>query len=486
MLLMRRVLLLLSVALLCRGADAQRWRDGAARRRAATDDAAGSDSGENATAPAAATTPLPLLTWAHAFGGSGADEIFDVSLDGRGAILASGYHSQLSLSDNGWGRAAAVAASGASGLRGAEEDAVVFKLSRTGRVAWMATLGGRGGGMAYSVHADVESGEALACGFTTGLGGASATFGAGPLAPVLFSRGSRDAFVVKARVFVCVCARMRQRWELALLTSNAAAAHTRSPMTPRLTPQLSSSGTVLWAVTVGGTYADECNAVTRDPVSGDALLGGFAGNGAPAGDAVRFGPGAAVTRRTAGGPDAFLARVSRDGAVRWAALFGGGGTDMVLAVAADEDGAALATGYFESPTCTFGAGPAAVVLTNAGGSGSAASADAFALKLSAAGTLLWAVALAGPGYDVSWGAAVVPSSGELLVAGSFDGGQLRAGDVELDAPADGMRNGYIAKARRPCLREHKHTPTCIHTPVRVSRRAPPRWTPPASCCGLRR
>jgi hypothetical protein len=232
--------------------------------------------------------------------------------------------------------------------------------------------------------------------------------------------------------------------------------------------QLSSSGTVLWAVAVGGTYADECNAVVRDAASGDALLGGFAGNGARAGDAVRFGPGAAVTRRTAGGPDAFLARLTRDGGVRWAALFGGVGTDMVLALAADADGAALATGYFESPSATFGAGPAAVVLTNAGGgaAGATASADAFALKLSAAGTLLWAVALAGPGYDVSWGAAVVPATSELLVAGSFDGGRLLAGDVQLDAPADGTRNGYIAKARRTLTHaasQHTHTPLPLHS-----------------------
>jgi hypothetical protein len=147
-------------------------------------------------------SPLPTLTWARAFGGSGADEVFDVALDGEGAVLAAGYHSPASdAGAGGWGRSAPVP-------RSTEEDALAWKLSAQGSVAWVTTLGGVGGGMAFSTHVHAASGEVLVGGFTAGLGGAAATFGAGAGAPVLRSRGSRDAFVTKARTHA---ARMRSR-----------------------------------------------------------------------------------------------------------------------------------------------------------------------------------------------------------------------------------------------------------------------------------
>jgi hypothetical protein len=123
----------------------------------------------------------------------------------------------------------------------------------------------------------------------------------------------------------------------------------------------------------------------------------------------------------------------------------------VLALAADASGAALAAGYFESPACTFGTGAGAVVLANGGGAGG--GADAFALKVSAAGTVLWAVRLGGAGYDVVWGAAVAPDSGDLLVAGSFDGDALMAGAppsavvLDASAPGSGTRDGFVARVR---------------------------------------
>ena len=138
--------------------------------------------------------PFQDLSFAEAFGGSGVDEVFDLSLDASGCTYVAGYHTRVASDrgDGGWGGVSRAPTRG-------PEDAVAFKLTPRGDVAWLATLGGAGGGMAYAVHANPESGDAVVGGFSFGLGGAPATFGSGPDAPVLRSRGSRDGFVTKAR-----------------------------------------------------------------------------------------------------------------------------------------------------------------------------------------------------------------------------------------------------------------------------------------------
>jgi hypothetical protein len=70
--------------------------------------------------------------------------------------------------------------------------------------------------MAYAVDANPESGDAVVGGFTFGLGGAPSTFGSGPGAPVLHSRGSRDGFVTKVRARALPRTRSREA-EAALL-----------------------------------------------------------------------------------------------------------------------------------------------------------------------------------------------------------------------------------------------------------------------------
>lgn len=203
-----------------------------------------------------------------------------------------------------------------------------------------------------------------------------------------------------------------------------------------------------WATPFGGTYSDEVNSVALDLRVNDVLLGGFVGNGAPVGDPVRFGHSAEWGAHTLGGADAFVARVNADGGVVWASLFGGSGVDMVLSVGVDSEGNALVAGYFESTAATFGTGAGAIVLYNAASDGGGPSADAFALKLSAAGTLLWAVQLGGAGYDVVWGADVAPLTGELYVGGSFEGDGFVVGPEQLEVPEalrTNKRHGFVVK-----------------------------------------
>ena len=161
-------------------------------------------------APLCSAPPLPQLTWALA----GLHEILDASLDATGSVLVAGYR-------NGSVPLAGVfAGSNSSEPARGPQDATLAKLSPDGRLDWLVTLGGAGGGMATAVDAGRSTegaspaGTLAACGFLSSVGGQEATFGTGPAAPKLFGRGNRDAFVVKVGTrppFPCPPPSLRRR-----------------------------------------------------------------------------------------------------------------------------------------------------------------------------------------------------------------------------------------------------------------------------------
>ncbi|HYE95372.1 MAG TPA: hypothetical protein VD962_04130, partial [Rubricoccaceae bacterium] len=108
----------------------------------------------------------------------------------------------------------------------------------------------------------------------------------------------------------------------------------------------------------------------------------------------------------AGVDDAFLARYSPDGTLRWAISFGGASDDRGWDVAAGPDGAIYVAGYF-SGTATFGA----YTLTSAG------ARDAFLARVNADGTVAWARKGGGVSGDAAWAVAVEGSG--VWLAGEF-------------------------------------------------------------------
>lgn len=163
--------------------------------------------------------------------------------------------------------------------------------------------------------------------------------------------------------------------------------------------KLDPSGTVLWAIQLGGSKDDRVNAVAVDSAGNAYVAGQFTGT-------ATFG---SVTLTMAGGYDAFVAKVSGAGKVLWAVAMGGSSADQAKGIALDAAGNIYLTGEF-SGGVTFGS----VKLT------SKAYADAFVVKLDGTGKPLWGASAGSGDFDQGFGVAV-DGSGNVAFCGQYKG-----------------------------------------------------------------
>ncbi len=113
-----------------------------------------------------------------------------------------------------------------------------------------------------------------------------------------------------------------------------------------------SIGTLLWAKKEGGSNYDGGYSVVDDETGNLYLTGYFLSS------TIVFGT---TTLTNAGTRDVFLVKYDTSGNVLWAKSAGGNSDDYGYSVAADGTGNVYVTGYFVSPTITFGS-----TLINAG------------------------------------------------------------------------------------------------------------------------
>ncbi|MBI4956679.1 MAG: hypothetical protein HY908_31970, partial [Myxococcales bacterium] len=166
--------------------------------------------------------------------------------------------------------------------------------------------------------------------------------------------------------------------------------------------QLAPDGTHLWSEIYAASTASATQALAIAP-DGDILMGGrFAGT-------VDFGGGALTAANGAG--DLFVARFSASGAhlTSRALALSGFGARGLTGVALDSAGNVVACGYF-SGTLTLGGACGALSGTS----------DAFVFKLDPAGQCLWAVDFGDGNVQSAWSLAVNPAD-EIVVVGRFQG-----------------------------------------------------------------
>ena len=139
-----------------------------------------------------------------------------------------------------------------------------------------------------------------------------------------------------------------------------------------------------------------------------------------------------------GATDLFVVKLDGAGQFEWGAGLGGSGPDEARALAVDALGAVYVGGAF-SGQVDFDPGEGARMLGSGGGK------DGFVLKLDAAGTLLWAMALGGSGSDQVNGLAL-NTLGEVDVAGVFSGTvDFDPGAGLLTLSSAGGSDGFIAQ-----------------------------------------
>ncbi|MGQ0827406.1 MAG: SBBP repeat-containing protein [Bacteroidota bacterium] len=108
----------------------------------------------------------------------------------------------------------------------------------------------------------------------------------------------------------------------------------------------------------------------------------------------------------------------------WAQSAGGTKHDMGMSVSSDTNGNVLVTGYFSSPTVTFGA----ITLTNVDNSGY--SDDIFIVKYDAQGNVLWAKSIGGTYSERGRGIAL-DNNGNSYITGFFQSSTITFGGTTL-------------------------------------------------------
>jgi hypothetical protein len=230
------------------------------------------------------------LEWSTFLGGSLRDEGNAVRVDGSGAVLVAGLSGSADLPTT-----AGAYDPTYNGASGTETDAFVARLSSDGAtLEWSTFVGGSGQEQALGLALDA-SGAPVIAGLTDG-GGFPTT--PGSLQPD-YAGGATDGFVTR----------------------------------------LMADGSALsWSTLLGGSAADEAAAVSVGAF-GLVTVGGTTASR----DLLVTAD--AWSSTLGGGTDAFVARLSSDGAsLRHAGYFGGSADDQGLALVSDIHGAGLLAG----------------------------------------------------------------------------------------------------------------------------------------------
>lgn len=125
-----------------------------------------------------------------------------------------------------------------------------------------------------------------------------------------------------------------------------------------------SQGNALWAKSIGGNMIDAGTSITSD-INGNSYVTGIFQS-----DSISFGSTTFINSN-GGTQDIFITKYDPSGNVLWAKSVGGSNSDVTKDICIDVTGNAYITGYFQSPSISFGS----TTLTNTG------SVDIFIAKI---------------------------------------------------------------------------------------------------------
>lgn len=178
---------------------------------------------------------------------------------------------------------------------------------------------------------------------------------------------------------------------------------------------LAQSSSLVWSGAFNGSGVDAAIAVATDAVGNIYTTGYFA-------NTADLDPSAGVSSHTAfGGFDVFVAKTDQSGTLLWSKQFGGTSQDLSRSIAVDGNGDVYVTGLFRG-VVDLDPGAGSATSTSAGAD------DAFIVKLSPAGDLLWAYTFGSVSTDLANDVAV-DATGQVYVTGNF------TNTVDFDAGA---------------------------------------------------
>ncbi len=170
-----------------------------------------------------------------------------------------------------------------------------------------------------------------------------------------------------------------------------------------------------WAKSYGSTQHDYGNSICTDSARNIIVTGTFDGS-------IDF---ETTTLTSAGSEDLFVAKYDANGNTIWVKSFGGTSLDNAESIICDAGGNLFLTGFFRSPTITFGS----FILTNP--NAEMAYDQYYLVKLDSEGNTLWAVTSEGDG-NMDGNTVNVDNSGNVVVSGMFSGSNITFGEITLN------------------------------------------------------
>lgn len=273
----------------------------------------------------------PTLSWATYYGGIGAETIRNGCVTGD--QYGNGYLGGTTASNSN----IVTTGSHSVSLSGSS-DAFLVKFNASGNRLWATYYGGSSTENVYAVTCD-RIGNIYLSGYTQSSNGIATT---GAYQETL--SGSTDAFIVK----------------------------------------FDSAGVRQWATYFGGTAAEQCYGITCDN-SNNIIITGYT-------QSTTSIAGATAQQNTYGGTsDAFIAKFSNTGTIKWSTYYGGSLLDYGHDVASDQNNNIYLTGYTRSTNN--------IASTGAFQNSWSALDDAYLVKFDSTGVRQWASYYGGTGTD---------------------------------------------------------------------------------------
>jgi len=387
-------------------------------------------------------SPQGSLIWARSFGGPEADAATHIEIMPTGGVIVAGTF--RGTADFAPGRATLELKS--NGRR----DAFILRLDRAGRPLWVGKVGGRRDDFITAIAAGPD-GDVYIAG-TVRLAG---DLDPGPGVRNITTRGVDDTFISRldgatgnlkwAKVFGENDTREGASGMVVAGDGSVFVAGTfnrtvefdRGPSPRRLRSnggddiylgRLDGAGNWQWLRNIGGRKDDSAVALRAGPEGDLYISGNFSKQ-------VNFNPAGAASNLTSlGDADAYVARYRPNGELVWAGQFGGKDALIVArALAVDAAGHAYAVGQFRD-VVDFDPGPGQRLLdatksNSAARIGGQRATDAYLVKLTGAGRLVYAQQIGGEdGSVAAYGVSADPD-GNLYAAGAM------AGTVDLNPGA---------------------------------------------------
>jgi len=373
----------------------------------------------------------PDLCWATCLGGTDDDFARAIALDAYGNTWVTGYTHSSDFPTLG----------GFDASLDGNRDVFVARFTPSGDLAWASYLGGSGDDLGHRIAID-----ALGNVWLTGYSSSSDFPTPGGFDALL--GGPRDAFVARITPsgtlawasylggsgsdygYGIAVDKTGNVWVFGLTYSSdfptpKGFGTSRSGASDAFVARITAQGALAWATYLGGTGDEFGQAIALDARGNAWVVGSTDSPDFPTPGGFGTSPG--------GASDAFVARITSQGALAWATYLAGSDVDSALAIAVDDRGNALVTGWTTSLDFPAQGG----FDTSQGG-----VSDAFVAKITASGSLAWATYLGGAGDDTGYGIAV-DGNGNAWVTGYTQSSDFPV--VGVATSLSGTTDAFLAK-----------------------------------------